>query len=380
MTPFSFLTASEIRFGRGEAMRSVARIVELANNKPVLLIGGQSAKRSDWLATALTECGCDVRRMSVDVEPDLNVIERGLSAGDGVGAVVALGGGSVIDAGKAIAALIPAKRPIMDHLEVVGRGLPLDVAPLPFVAITTTSGTGAEVTKNAVISVPAHRRKVSLRDARMLPDLAVVDPSLTDHCPKQITLTSGLDAITQVIEPYLCTKANPFTDALCRDAIPRGLRALNILMQHEDEAARDELAYVSLCGGIALANAGLGVIHGLAGPLGGLTGAAHGALCGALLPHGLEVNAFAVTDDHFGSRIEDVRQWIARELGRTPESAFETLAAWSRSHGLQGLDELGLCDADLKDAAHAASTSSSMKANPVVLSYDNLAQILKAAR
>ncbi len=251
------------------------------------------------------------------------LIEAGVAAARAAGAdvVVSLGGGAVIDAGKAIAALIPATRPMLDHLEVVGAGLPLDHAPLPFVAIPTTAGTGAEVTRNAVISVPEHRRKVSLRDPNMLPTLAIIDPALTDHTPRGITLASGLDAVTQVIEPYVCTRANPLTDALCRDAIPKGLAALIRLMQAEDANARDDLAWVSLCGGLALANAGLGVVHGLAGPLGGLSDAPHGAICGALLPHALSANRRAVTDASYAARLDQVLQWIADAFDATPDTA-----------------------------------------------------------
>ena len=173
-------------------------------------------------------------------------------------AVIALGGGAVIDAGKALAALVPATRPVLDHLEVVGQGLPLDASPLPFAALPTTAGTGSEVTRNAVIAVPDARRKVSLRDARMVTRIAVVDPGLTDGCPRGVTLASGLDAITQVIEPYISTRANPLTDALTLPRVALALRALDRLMQAEDAAARDEMALTSLCGGLALANAGLG--------------------------------------------------------------------------------------------------------------------------
>lgn len=315
-------------------------------------------------------------------EPDVALIDAGIVAARaaGVDAVVALGGGAAIDAGKSIAALVPAPGPIHDHLEVVGKGLPLAAAPLPFVAIPTTAGTGAEVTRNAVVGVPEHRRKVSLRDRSMLARLAIVDPSLTDHCPRDITLASGLDAITQVIEPFLCTRANPLTDALCRDAIPRGLAALSRLVQSEDPSARDEMAWVSLCGGLALANAGLGAVHGLAGPLGGLTGAAHGAICGTLLAHVLSANAARVSDPALAGRFDEIRAWIAATLGGTTQDAFATLAGWARANGLPGLDGLGIDAADRTAAAQAAATSSSMKANPVLLIVADLEAVMEAAR
>jgi alcohol dehydrogenase class IV len=274
--------------------------------------------------------------------------------------------------------MVPAPRQMLDHLEVVGLGLPLDVAPLPFIAIPTTAGTGAEVTRNAVIGVPDHARKVSLRDARMLPRLALVDPALTDGCPRAITLASGLDAITQVIEPFTSTRANPLTDALCADAIPRGLAALKRLMQSEDAQARDEMAWVSLCGGLALANAGLGAVHGLAGPLGGLTGAAHGAICGALLPHVLRANRRAVADP---ARLNRVAGWLSEAFESAPDmdSAAQALSAWSQSAGLPGLAAQGIGPEARAAAALAAATSSSMKANPAPLSAADLVAVQDAA-
>jgi hypothetical protein len=303
LAAFYFATATEIRFGRGEGRRAVLDLAGLGQR--VLLVHGASAARADWLRDALIAQGCAVASYAVAAEPDVAMVAVGLETARAASAqaVIAIGGGAVIDAGKAIAALVPATRPMQDHLEVIGQGLPLDEKPLPFAALPTTAGTGAEVTRNAVIAVPDALRKVSLRDARMLPCLAVIDPSLTDDCTRAVTLASGLDAITQVIEPYLCSRANPMTDALCFPVITSGLRALMTLMEREDTDARDAMAWTSLCGGLALANSGLGVVHGLAGPLGGLSGASHGAICGALLPHGLAMNAAHATG-HTARRIE----------------------------------------------------------------------------
>ena len=379
---FSFMTATEILFGRGQAGQAVTKIAALGPR--VLLVHGRDASRADWLSDALGDAGTAVARFAVPGEPDMDLIAAGLNAArnHGAAAVVALGGGAVIDAGKAIAALVPATRPILDHLEVVGRGLPLDAAPLPFAALPTTAGTGAEVTRNAVIGVPEHRRKVSLRDARMLPRLAVVDPALTDGCPRAVTLASGLDALTQVIEPFTSTRANAMTDALCRDAIPQALPALMRLMRGEDSAARDTMAWVSLCGGLALANAGLGAVHGLAGPLGGLTGAAHGAICGALLPPVLRANRRAVSDPALARRLDQVGHWIGDAFGQpyaTLDNACNLLADWSRQAGLKRLADLGIAADAQADAAEAAATSSSMKANPALLPTETLSAIMAEA-
>lgn len=380
---FTFATATEVLFGRGQAARAADRISALGTR--VLLVHGRDPARSEGLLRDLTGKGCAVMTCPVATEPDTAVIEAGVDAARAgkVGIVVAVGGGAVIDAGKAIAALVPATRPMLNHLEVVGLGLPLDHPPLPFVAIPTTAGTGAEVTRNAVIGVPEHRRKVSLRDARMLPELAIVDPALTDGCPAAITLASGLDAVTQVIEPYICTRANPLTDALCRDAIPRGLAALHRLMEEEDAEARDDMAWVSLCGGLALANAGLGAVHGLAGPLGGLTGAAHGAICGTLLPHVLIANRAAVSgDDIAAERLDEVGRWIGQVFGNRNvglAQAATMLADWSHAKGLTTLTGLGIDESAQIAAADTAASSSSMKANPANLSSAELREIMRAA-
>ncbi|WP_174510191.1 iron-containing alcohol dehydrogenase [Klebsiella oxytoca] len=379
LTPFNVLTPGNIRFGRGLAGSAAPWLAQ--HTAQVLLIHGASPQRAQFLLDALHAQEIQVVTLSITREPCLEDIEQGVSLAreQGIGAVVSLGGGAVIDAGKAIASLVPASGPVIDYLEVVGNGRQLEAQPLPFVAIPTTAGTGAEVTKNAVINVTQQQRKVSLRDDRMLPDLAIVDPALTDNAPRAVTLGSGLDAITQLIEPWLCTRANPFTDALCRAAIPRGIRALNTLMARECPDSRDEMAWVSLCGGLALANAGLGVIHGLAGPLGGLSPASHGALCGSLLPYGLALNESQISDPAILGRFAEVRQWLADGLNIEAETAWDSLRDWSRRAGLGNLRDLGVPHEALEPAALAASSSSSMKANPARLDSEQLLEMLEAA-
>ena len=385
---FQFMTAPLIQFGRKQAERAVPDIARMGS--PLLLVHGRNGKRAQWLLEALVEQGSEVVCFSVPREPDVALIEEGVTCARAthVKAVVAIGGGAVIDAGKALAALIPAQRPVMDHLEVVGKGLPLEQAPLPFAALPTTAGTGAEVTKNAVLTVPEAERKVSLRDPRMLPSLAIVDPALTDYLPKAITLASGLDAVTQVIEPYLSSKATIMTDLFCKDAIEKGMTALTTLMKQEDKDSRDALAWTSLCGGLALANAGLGAVHGLAGVLGGVTGGAHGALCGTLLPHVLMANEKAVADSDdlnekdkqdFLGRFSEVRTWIGGALGCPADQAFDQLASWSSANALPGLRDLGLEEDQISSVAEASAGSSSMKGNPVLLSRETLEGILRAA-
>lgn len=374
MTPFAFATASTIRFGRG----SVHDLPGLAagQGKRILLLRSASVAQADGLVRALRNPG-EVLDLIARGEPDLPAIEANLALARPFAPdlVIALGGGAVIDHGKALAALIPARHGALRYLEVVGEGQPLDAPPLPLIAIPTTAGTGAEVTRNAVIQVPQARRKVSLRDPRLYPTLALVDPELCLSCPKPVILASGLDAVTQVIEPFTSARANPLTDALCREAIPRGLSALRRLIDQGDTRAWDDMALTSLCGGIALANAGLGAVHGFAGVIGGQTGAAHGAICGALLAPVLTANQRATAPDSpEHARILWVLDQIAAEFG-----SLQAFRDWSRGHGLPALHDLGVRPEDHAALAHEARLSSSYKANPVDLDPAALVEILQSA-
>lgn len=377
---FMIQTPTQILFGRGMKDRAADAIAAFGPRG--VLVHGANPARADWLAQDLRAKDCTVATLPCTEEPTQPILEAALVTARAFAPdwVVALGGGAVIDMGKALAALIPSPTPLMDHLEVVGRGLPLTAAPLPFIALPTTAGTGAEVTKNAVIGLPDHRRKVSLRDDRMLARLAIVDPSLTDHCPWKVTFASGLDAVVQVIEPYLSTRANDFSDAIAHPAIVRGLTALQRLSQAEESTARDELAWVSLCGGLALANAGLGAVHGLAGPIGGMCPAPHGAVCAVLLGPALEMNCRRADQNAQAThRLGQVCTIIAQALGGSAETAPQTVATWVSRAGLEGLTAQGLALADHANVAEAALLASSMKSNPVPLTKSDLMWILSQA-
>ncbi len=379
MTPFGITAPGRILFGRGEAAKAPALIRAFGSRG--VLVHGANPSRAAWLVDAL---GAGVRAVRCAGEPTLADLETALTAARAhrPNWVAAIGGGAALDLGKALAALIPAPGGPLDHLEVVGRGLPLKADPLPFIALPTTAGTGAEVTKNAVIGLPGTMagggRKVSLRDDRMVARLAIIDPALTDRCPSAVTLASGLDAVTQVIEPFVSVKATPYTDALARPAIAMGLRALVCLMHGEDPKARDHMAWVSLCGGLALANAGLGAVHGLAGVIGGMTGAAHGAICGALLGPVLQANR-AMAEGPALDRLNEVCVILAEALGATAEEAPSALQAWAWAEGLPGLAALGVADAQHEAIARASLVASSMKGNPVALSEAALRDILDRA-
>jgi len=380
MTPFSFIGPGRIVFGRGVAQDAAALIPPLG--KRVLLVRGSSV---DWVATlivALEQAGCVVTPFVGYGEPDIDTVTRAVDTGRtaAVDVVVAVGGGAVIDLGKATAALLPGTTDILHHLEGVGAAAPLSAAPLPFVALPTTSGTGAEVTKNAVISVPDAGRKVSLRDDKMVPDIALVDPALTDGCPRDVTLASGFDAITQLIEPYLSHRANAMTDALVREALPKGLKALHHLSEGESKQARDSMSFASLMGGLALANAGLGAVHGLAGVVGGRFNAPHGVICARLLgPVLLENNLMLQKAGADTARFAEIAQLVSGAFGLPSDTCFENLGNLLDRLDVPRLSNWIDADANIEAVVHEAAGASSVKANPCVLPETILQKILQSA-
>ncbi|WP_372927079.1 iron-containing alcohol dehydrogenase [Marinobacter sp.] len=373
---FNLVTPTEIVFGRGQIAQLNERAAKLGAR--ALIVHGSNPGRLAGIFESLTSVDI-VQTLSVSKEPDLKTLTAAIDQGKslGVDLVLGIGGGSVMDSAKVLAAMLPGQTELMTHLEVVGDGLPLSARRLPLILVPTTSGTGAEVTRNAVIDIPEARRKVSLRDNQLLPDIALVDPALTDNCPRHVSLHSGLDAVTQVIEPYLSSRANLFTDLLCKEAIPKGLLAIKQLMESENPQARDALAQVSLFGGLALANSGLGVVHGIAGPLGGLCGAPHGAICGALLPAGIAANRDNVVDAEHKARIDQVIGWIAEVFETSRDQALPHFQEWIAQSGLPGLASLGVTEEHIISASQAAASSSSMKANPVELSTATVENIMR---
>lgn len=381
---WEFATATRILFGRGTATEAASIVASLGRR--ALVVSGSTPARAEWLVDALAAANLEPRLIYVDGEPtaafaaDAAAFARRTS----VGVVVAVGGGSALDAGKAIAALATNTGDVFDYLEVVGRGLALGVAPLPFVAIPTTAGTGSEVTKNAVLAVPERRVKVSLRSPLMLPRAAIIDPELTRTLPPAVTAFTGLDALTQNIEPFLSQRSTPLTDALCREGIGRVARSLHrAWTDGGDLDAREDMALASLCGGLALANAGLGAVHGLAGPIGGMFNAPHGAVCAALLPHVLRVNLAALDARAPGHRARFRTGEVARLLtgidGSTAEEGVDWLAGMVSTLGVPGLGAWGVTAADLPAVVEQAARSSSMTANPVTLTPDELTGALTAS-
>ncbi len=369
---FEFATAGRVVFGPGAIGEAGAIISALGSR--VMAVTGRAWERSDPLLAELRARRFETLILSVEHEPDLEFVRMGaaFARAESIEVVVGIGGGSAIDAGKAISALATNTGDPLEYLEVVGHGLPLSASPLPYVAIPTTAGTGAEVTRNAVIAVPAERVKASLRSHQMLPRVAIVDPELTFDLPPSVTASTGLDALTQLIEPYLSPKANPLTDAVCLDAIPRIARSLRRACRHgRDLDARIDMSIAALMGGIALANAGLGAVHGFAAPIGGRYHAAHGAVCAALLPHVLRTNVRALEQRSPGGEARRRADQLGTLLTGRPTAVAADAATWvestCRELEIPPLKTYGITPADVPEIVDQASRSSSMKGNPVDL-------------
>jgi alcohol dehydrogenase class IV len=369
---FEFATATRIVFGPGTIQEIPAAAADLGRR--ALLV---TRRFADTKAA-----GIDGVPFPVSGEPSVDLVRQGAQQArdEACDLVIALGGGSAIDAGKAIAALITNPGDPLDYLEVVGQGKPLTRPSAPFIAIPTTAGTGSEVTRNAVLSSPEHRVKASLRSPQMLPRLAVVDPALTLDLPPALTATTGLDALTQLIEPFVSIRANPMTDIYCVEGMRLAASALRRAWRHpRDLAARTDMSLASLLGGLALANAGLGAVHGFAAPLGGMFDAPHGALCAALLPHAMRVNIAAL---RAASPPDGVARFetVARILTGRPDATPEDGAAWveclCRDLEIQPLHAWGVQQSDVAALAANAAGASSMKANPIVLTPTQLEELL----
>jgi alcohol dehydrogenase class IV len=298
--------------------------------------------------------------------------------------VIGFGGGSSLDAAKAIAILATHDGEVTDFLEVIGKGRSFSEPALPLLVIPTTAGSGAEVTRNAVIGSPEHRVKVSLRSLYMQPRVAIVDPELTYSLPPEITASTGMDALTQLIEPFLSNKATPLTDAVCREGMARAARSLRrVIEDGSDIEARRDMSLASLCGGLALANAKLGAVHGFAGVLGGMLSAPHGAICATLLPPVMAVNLAAIEQRERVNAVLVRYEEIARILTGDPSATAGDGLSWIRSLAedlrIPALSGYGLKSEDFAEVIEKAAVASSMQGNPIRLTREELREILEHA-
>jgi alcohol dehydrogenase class IV len=383
---FSFATSDRILFGAG-AIEEVGGLAASLGSR-ALVVTGRDPDRHPGLYAQLEGAGLVYTGFAVAGEPTVAVAEAGAEVARSFDSelVIAIGGGSALDAGKAISALLTNEGSPLDYLEGIGRGRPLECPAAPMIALPTTSGTGSEVTKNAVLKSTAHQVKVSLRHESMIPRYAVIDPALTLSLPPAVTADCGLDALTQVIEPYVSCLRNPLTDAICREGIRRAARSLRrAYVQGDDLEAREDMALASLFGGLALANAKLGAVHGFAGPLGGLTPAPHGAVCARLLPAVTEANVAALLErggpdrEELLERYREIATWLTGDPGASVADGVTWLRELARALKIKPLGRFGLREADLPIVIEKSARSSSMKGNPLPLTEGELEAILRAA-
>jgi len=380
---FEFATSNRILFGPG----SLAEVPALAASlgKRVFLVTS-SLGRCGPFKESLLALGLSVEVFLVKKEPDLDSIllaTRNMQEFNSE-LVIGFGGGSALDTGKAAAALMMNPGDPLDYLEVVGSGRPLQNASAAYIAIPTTAGTGSEVTRNAVITLPEKRIKVSLRSPYMLPRFAVIDPQLTYSLPSTSTASTGMDALTQLIEPFVCISPTPLTDAICRDGIQRVARSLRKAYENgQDASAREDMALASLFGGLALANARLGAVHGMANPVGGFSHAPHGAVCARLLPLVMQANLQALRTRLPASPAIARYTEVARLLSGNETASAEAGAEWVRelcnALDIRPLKEYGLEPDVLPAVVEQSQKANSMKGNPVNLTAAELLSILQSA-
>lgn len=379
-----FATANRILFGPG-TLKQVGPIAA-SFGKEAIIITGSNPDRAQPLFAELAAHGIEYSTFSVSDEPTVEDTLSILHATRNTqhDFVIAFGGGSVLDMGKAIAALLTNPGDPLDYLEVVGKGQPLKQPSASLIAIPTTSGTGSEVTRNAVLAVPEKGVKVSMRSPTMLPKVAIVDPLLTLSVPPNITAFTGMDALTQCLEPLVSSRANPLTDGIAWEGLRRASVSLQKAVEHgSDASARESMSFASLCGGLALANSGLGAVHGFAGPFGGMFHAPHGGICAALLAPVMEANLKALTErapQHPAlPRFTEIAQLLTGDRDATAADGVRWVADLTRTLKIQPLSAYEFSQSDFDSLIAKSQAASSMKANPIPLTDGELAKILEKA-
>jgi alcohol dehydrogenase class IV len=377
---FNFSTATQILFGSG----TIEKVPELLNcyGEKILLVTGKNSERTKPLTDRLPST-FNVFNFQVEKEPSVAIIDEGvkLARENHCEAIVGFGGGSVIDSAKAIAALVPNKGELLDYLEVIGLGKKLQEKPLPFIAIPTTAGTGAEASKNSVIYSAEHKVKVSLRSSLMFADVAVVDPELTLSMPPAVTATTGMDALTHLLETFVSCQANPFIDNFGREGMQRVSRSLlKVYKDGLNLEAREDMSYAALLGGMALANVKLGAVHGFAGPMGGMLAVPHGAVCARLLPAVMEANLKSAKAQNLKliiSKYDEVAQLLTGDQGARAKEGIQWAQEMVEKLKIPSLSAFGLTPDDFPVLVEKAKKASSMKGNPVVLDDESLMMILE---
>jgi alcohol dehydrogenase class IV len=382
-TNFEFTTAKRIIFGATSAKKIADNALNLG--KRPLIVTGKNQDRCKFLLDDFSKKNVKCEIYSVKGEPTTEGVTECLELANRSKAdvIIGLGGGSPIDTGKAVSALITNGGRLFDYLEVIGRGNPIENPTIPFIAVPTTAGTGAEVTKNAVIKSHEHSIKVSIRSPFMLPDIAIIDPLLTHSMPKEVTVSTGLDAFTQVIEPYVSNKANVLTDAICKEGIKRISRSLLKAFEDGNDAnAREDMCIGSLFGGMALTNAKLGAVHGFAGPMGGMIDAPHGLICGILLPYVIEANIRVLEERDTAStalaKYEKIAKIVTNKEKARPKDLIQWIGELYEKLNMSVLSNVEFKKEQIEELIHKAKETSSMKGNPIELTDKELTEIIKS--
>lgn len=380
---FEFYTASKIIFGR-DRFYDIKTIAPIYGGNYLIVSGGGSVHRSgimEKLENQLHQAGIFFHHYTgIVVEPGPDTVDKGveIAKSNDCDGVIAIGGGSVIDTGKAIAGLMTNEGCIKDYLEGVGTGKRMIHDPAPFIAIPTTAGTGSEVTKNAVITCPMEKYKKSFRDDRLIPDVALVDPMLTLSLPSFNTATSGMDALTQLIESYVSKKAQPIPEALAIYGIRLAGKYLpTAYLNGHDLEAREAMAMASLLSGICLANSGLGAVHGIAAALGCHYGIPHGLACAILLPYIMELNM----ESQLNKFAEIGRILVDRQIEdhrQAAQAGIDYVKEISQIMGIPSdLKQFSIDPQDLPVLANS-SRGSSMSGNPVHMTDEDIVNLLNA--
>ncbi|CZF78347.1 1,3-propanediol dehydrogenase [Grimontia celer] len=377
---FQFMTATRIIFGEGALNNSFS----IFNNYgySALVVTGRDDQRADSLLAYLSQQNIRYQRLAVHDEPLIAMVEEMAAAGRlfKPDMVIAIGGGSVMDVGKALSALIPNQGSVYDYVEVVGRALPLTAKPLPCIAIPTTAGTGSEVTRNAVMISAQENVKAAIRSPDLIPDVAIIDPTLTYGADKSLSARCGMDAFTHLMEAYVCGEPNPLTDMICEEGLRRLAPAIIHACEDDDPKARADMAFASMLGGMAQSNAKLGAAHGLAAALGAVLDAPHGAITAQLAPYVMAENILAAREAGRISLLNRYRQLACILTGRMnaePSDGIVWVQRILRRLDLETLPQLGLCDTMFEEVAVSALRSSSIKGNPLPLSESRLIHILQ---
>jgi alcohol dehydrogenase class IV len=392
MNAFEFHSVGRIVFGIDQASRLAELAKPLGSRALLVTNAGQVGDGGviDRIGSLLSAGGLSCEVVRQRGEPTVEDIDHGVTVARGANCdlVIGLGGGSAIDAAKAIAGMMTNEGSVLDYLEVIGSGKRMGCPALPWIALPTTAGTGAEATRNAVIGSPQHRRKASLRSSHLLARIALIDPRLGLLVPPDVTARCGMDAMCQLIESYTSTQANPLTSALALDGIRLATKWLaTAYADGGNIEGRTNMAMAALLSGIALTNAGLGAAHGLAGPLGGVCSAPHGTICAALLPHVMQANVDALRARSAESptlrRYADIgRALTGRDEFADPaaiDAGIDFVYRLARELCMPRLRQFHLVDADIQAVVTQAERSSSMKYNPVTLGGDVLTDILGKA-